>query len=136
MKNSFDILKNGLISIAGILVVLFSVSCLSTCKDVRQEREKLNRISNLISLGDDIHKTRATLIVEGFRVSEVGFATIDKDELTFQIKLTDYDSLDGFEYSTETRLRPWRDKLVYAFSVRSDLSGMIISFSENIDGNY
>lgn len=135
MKRAILVLRTGLIVASVLIVLSLTASYLSTCNSYREEKRKINRISTLISLGDDIYESRERLVKDGFKVSDISFATIDRNELTLLVRLTDYDSIDGFERSIETRLRPWRNKLIYSLSVRADASGKIISFSENIIGD-
>ena len=116
--------NNGIKAVFLIAGILGLIGCASMCSEQSSASRQVKAVESLFNIGDNIYDARERVVKEGYRATEVIFTTVSKRNLSFVIRIKDYDSLDKLGYAINKSLKPSQNT-PYNIVVTADKKGNI-----------
>jgi hypothetical protein len=112
-----------------ILFAALSVICLGsqscTVVDYRKSHDDVDKIKELVQVGDNIREARAILIKNNYTPSEIKKTTVTQDSYSFTVRLIEPTQLDYFGYAADLNLNPWRSGVKHWIAFNAGLDEVI-----------
>mgnify|MGYP000244693522 CR=1 FL=1 len=106
------------------VVCLCSQSC--TIVDYKQSHDDVEKIRELVRVGDNIRDARAILIKNNYTPSEIKKTTATQDSYSFTVRLIEPTQLDFVGYAADVDLNPWRSGVKHWVAFSAGLDEVIV----------
>ena len=104
-------------------ICLGSLGC--TIIDHKKSHDDVEKIKELVKVGDNIREARATLISNNYTASEIKKTTVTQDSYSFTVSLVEPTELDYVGYAADTNLNPWRNGVKHWIAFKAGLDEVI-----------